>query len=313
MIYSHRTFGRGMLMKIKYLWPIFLCTLLCGCTLSAPFMEVDYTSQFSDYVKAQSYEEPLKDCINKSIKVDSVSDTESTFTCTWYVPDVNSCVNALVLDTGLGTELKNTDDVHGTLESALCTAISSGMMSMESETFSPLYINNNWDYSQQLNSVYDRFTQALSEMEESVADGAFSQLKVSNVMKQHHAFSAFVYTEFDIKYLVSDIQIRTGEEAVKSINDLSSLNNVSGADYIFISYNVTCLSAEDGVAYNHFILGNDKDEIAYPAPDGIVGLTEKLNCSSGETVTLTTVLQGPADANLYFTSENISNNLQVVY
>lgn len=276
-----------------------------------PFSEVDYTTQFSDFVHAQSYDEQLKNCINSAIKVESVSDNGSTFECVWSVPDVDACKSALVADTGLQTELTHSDDVKKILESAMCAYIASGS-GVVSETVTPLYVNNNWDYSQQLNDVYSRFTTALDEMVKRAEAGTFSELETVEVMKQQKADSAFVYTEFKKKYLVSNLCIYHGEDAVKQINNLSSLNNAVGSDYVFISYDVTALSPGEGLACNHFVLGDADEGVSYSSGDSIVGLTQKLECKKGQTVTLTVALRGPKEAKLYFTSKNISNNVQVV-
>lgn len=123
--------------------------------------------------------------------------------------------------------------------------------------------------------------------------------------------SSFVYLENDVKILISDISIKSGDEASTVLSSFSDVNqtNFSGELY-YITFHATNLSEKESVVHSYFC-STDSNGAIYENDCEFVGLIDVSPIKSGETVSMSDVVVKPSNADISWYSENIKGGIRL--
>ena len=113
---------------------------------------------------------------------------------------------------------------------------------------------------------------------------------------------SFVFVQNNSTFVVSDVSVKTGSDAVEAVNDLSAANNysVSDGDYYYVTYNITNLSGTSQVVDNAFVLVNNGAKVVMKTD--IVGLKSTSEIGPSEKKEFSCFLAGPAGSNLVWSN-----------
>lgn len=116
----------------------------------------------------------------------------------------------------------------------------------------------------------------------------------------------FVYEEGSARFLVYDISVVSGTDAVTAVRELSTANStISGNDNCYyIVYKVKNLSNNDAVVYNRFTAISSNDFLLESAMT-ITGLKSVAELGPGESTELSTFVAGPVDAKIVWCSDGV--------
>lgn len=127
-------------------------------------------------------------------------------------------------------------------------------------------------------------------------------------LKKISADSSFIYSENDARFLVHDIKIVEGMEALDCIHSLNESNasaTVATDNYaIYITFKVRNLSNKSAVAENHFCLVDADGQILQNEGMLIVGLQDAIKIEANKEAELSCFLIGPQNSSLVWYSKD---------
>ena len=125
---------------------------------------------------------------------------------------------------------------------------------------------------------------------------------VMNSKAEINSDESFVFVQNNSTFVVSDVSVKTGSDAVEAVNNLSAVNNYSASDgdYYYVTYNITNLSDTSQVVDNAFVLVNNGTKVVMKTD--IVGLKSTNEIGPSEKKEFSCFLAGPVGSNLIWSN-----------
>lgn len=251
--------------------------------------------------------------IQFSVVLASADSATEEYAVTLQYPDLDSVLRVANEDAAFLQDYSklDTDDSKQTyLLEYLANILRVGSYTYNSYTCT-LNLTGNYliaDDSELLN-CYRYFANYDFSINPTIADNSNGQIPDSEAISSIPCIDGdkcFVVCYENINYLIYDIKVYTGQDAISQIQALSQANKVfdtvSDSTY-YLEYSVKNLSQHKGYLPCGFVLSDGSGQL-YTLTRNVVGLTSELELEPGEDGQLSQFLAGPADCQVYWYLEN---------
>lgn len=300
------------------------CSVEEAQDLLSRYINQDYTCCADSYTQVSynnlnEQEQQEFDAVMGGITVNSVEASgEDTFKCVLSIPNAESTLEAALTDSGFLNDFQNAglsteeDAYKNVVVSYLTSILQQKNVEVEKKTFSISVTKDGDVYKlasdaellQAIKAFVDfdgvGYVQSAGSTEESSDDDTDNTGATSMTFTSVDSDKSFMFQQNGARFLVHDISIVTGADAIKMVQSLSNANaSLATNDTVYyIKYSVKNLSSADAQVTDCFKLMNSDNRILANSGVHVTGLTQLGAVPSNGEIELSTFLVGSSDARL---------------
>lgn len=300
------------------------CSVEEAQDLLSRYINQDYTCCADSYAQVSynnlnEQEQQEFGAVMGDITVNSIEASgEDTFKCVLSIPNAESTLEAALTDSGFLNDFQNAglsteeDAYKSVVVSYLTSILQQKNAEVEEKTFSISVTKDGDVYKlasdaellQAIKAFVDfdgvSYVQSAGSTEESSDDDTGNTGATSMTFTSVDSDKSFMFQQNGARFLVHDISIVTGADAIKMVQSLSNANaNLATNDTVYyIKYSVKNLSSVDAQVTDCFKLMNSDNRILANSGVHVTGLTQLGAVPSNGEIELSTFLVGSSDARL---------------
>lgn len=300
------------------------CSVEEAQDLLSRYINQDYTCCADSYTQVSynnlnEQEQQEFGAVMGDITVNSIEASgEDTFKCVLSIPNAESTLEAALTDSGFLNDFRNAglsteeDAYKNVVVSYLTSILQQKNAEVEEKTFSISVTKDGDVYKlasdaellQAIKAFVDfdgvSYVQSAGSTEESSDDDTGNTGATSMTFTSVDSDKSFMFQQNGARFLVHDISIVTGADAIKMVQSLSNANaNLATNDTVYyIKYSVKNLSSVDAQVTDCFKLMNSDNRILANSGVHVTGLTQLGAVPSNGEIELSTFLVGSSDARL---------------
>lgn len=328
-----------MMKRIGWFLLVLTVLLVSGCSTSkdtscsveeaqdllSRYIKQDYTCCADSYTRVSynnlnEQEQQEFNAVMDGITVSSVEASgEDTFKCVLSIPNAESTLEAALTDSGFLNDFQNAglsteeDAYKNVVVSYLTSILQQKNAEVEKKTFSISVTKDGDVYKlasdaellQAIKAFVDfdgvSYVQSAGSTEESSDDDDTGDAGATSMtFTSVDSDKSFMFQQNGARFLVHDISIVTGADAIKMVQSLSNANaSLATNDTVYyIKYSVKNLSSADAQVTDCFKLMNSDNRILANSGVHVTGLTQLGAVPSNGEIELSTFLVGSSDARL---------------
>lgn len=298
------------------------CSVEEAQDLLSRYVDQDYTCCADSYTQVSynnlnEQEQQEFNAVMGDITINSVeASSEDTFKCVLSIPNAESTLEAALTDSGFLNDFQNAglsteeDAYKNVVVSYLTSILQQKNAEVEEKTFSISVTKDGDVYKlasdaellQAIKAFIDfdgvSYVQSAGSTEES-SDNDDTDA-TSMTFTSVDSDKSFMFQQNGARFLVHDISIVTGADAIKMVQSLSNANaSLATNDTVYyIKYSVKNLSSADAQVTDCFKLMNSDNRILANSGVHVTGLTQLGSVPSNGEIELSTFLVGSSDARL---------------
>ena len=301
------------------------CSVEEAQDLLSRYIKQDYTCCADSYTQVSynnlnEQEQQEFNAVMGGITVNSVEESsEDTFKCVLSIPNAESTLEAALTDSGFLNDFQNAglSTEEGAYKNVVVSYLTSILQQknaeVEKKTFSISVTKDGDVYKlasdaellQAIKAFVDfdgvSYVQSADSTEEPSDDsGTDNTGATSMAFTSVDSDKSFMFQQNGARFLVHDISIVTGADAIKMVQSLSNANaSLATNDTVYyIKYSVKNLSSADAQVTDCFKLMNSDNRILANSGVHVTGLTQLGAVPSNGEIELSTFLVGSSDARL---------------
>ncbi len=298
------------------------CSVEEAQDLLSRYINRDYTCCADSYTQVSynnlnEQEQQEFNAVMGDITINSVeASSKDTFKCILSIPNAESTLEAALTDSGFLNDFQNAglsteeDAYKNVVVSYLTSILQQKNAEVEEKTFSVSVTKDGDVYKlasdaellQAIKAFVDfdgvSYVQSAGSIEESSDNDDTGAVSIT--FASVDSDKSFMFQQNGARFLVHDISIVTGADAIKMVQSLSNANaSLATNDTVYyIKYSVKNLSSADAQVTDCFKLMNSDNRILANSGVHVTGLTQLGSVSSNGEIELSTFLVGSSDARL---------------
>lgn len=307
-----------------------VCTAEDVKILLSQYLSQNYDSCADSYLQisynnmsAEEQQEML--ALMQNVEIIDVEDNgDLSFNVTLSVPSAESMLTSALDDKGFISDFENAnlsteENVHAVVvEKYLTSLLQQGVIKTEEKSISVSIVGDEFKLASDIDIVkllenfikFDGVGFVQSQLNSEVSDESLNTVSSAEFISVD-SNKVFMFQQSGARFLVHDIYVLQGSDAVKGVHNLSAANaNIATNDNAYlIQYTVKNLSNVDAQVSDCFKLMNADGMLLENSGAYVTGLTQIGVVATGEEVELSTFLVGGDDATIvWYSAEDTSGS-----